>query len=252
MKKTLVLFTALLAISAYGCKKEDKKADGDKANPCADKNPCGDKTDKTNPCGAKTAKNPCNPCGDKAGKNPCNPCGAKNPCNPCGDKAPDPMAHYPKDMNVNMVVAKVGHTEAKPGDPVHVVFEKVTVKSSKIKDVKNLVGATAEIEIDVTQPNSGVKGRDDHLKKDFFKATATVKVSNVKKDGDNYKADAEVKLHGVTKKWPVSFKVLETKDNWVRIQGMHRFKRADFKVGDGIPGPADEVELMLQVTLKKS
>jgi len=241
MTKTLTVFAALIAISTFGCKKEEKKEGGETANPCASKNPCAD----------KTAKNPCNPCAGKATKNPCNPCAGKNPCNPCGDAKPDPMAHLPKDKNVDMVIAKVGHTKAQPTDPVHVVFEKVTVKESKIKNLKDLSGSTATIEIDVMAPNSGIAKRDAHLKKDFFKGVAVVKIGKVKKDGDGYKAEADISLNGVSLKWPVTFKVVEQKDDWVRVQGMHKLKRSDFKVGTDIEGPADDVDLMLQVTLKK-
>ena len=82
---------------------------------------------------------------------------------------------------------------------------------------------------------------------------AKVTISDVKKAGDNkYNAKAKVEAMGVTQNWPVSFEVVEVMDDGVKVKGSHKFKRSDFKVGEGQQGPADELELDLHLTLKKS
>lgn len=228
MRQTFIIAAAGLALSLGGCKKDEKGPEAD------------DKKDE--PTTTKTEENPC------AGKEDKNPCAAK----------PDPLAHVPTDPSANYAVAKVSHAEPKEGDPVHVVFDKIEVKKVDVKDTSNLEGATAEIEIALGELASGVADRDKHLKSaDFFDAAknpkAAVKISDVKKAGDNkYNAQAEITAMGQTQKWPVSFEVVEAKDDWVRIKGTHKFKRSDFKIGEGVQGPADDVELELHLTLKKS
>ena len=86
-----------------------------------------------------------------------------------------------------------------------------------------------------------------------------------KKDDKTYTADAKVKFHGVEKKYPVTFEVVEAKDDWIRIKAEHKFPRLDFKVGkvpntetdmkkmdpkkDGVAG---DLTIKVQLTLKKS
>jgi polyisoprenoid-binding protein YceI len=226
MTRTIFMAVAALAISVAGCKKDEKASEPT--------------TDDTAP----------NPCGDTATK-------------PAADAAAAPAgehAHVPADAEANFVLARVAHVEGKPGDPVHVVFDEINVKKVDMKDTGNLEGATAELEINLSSIKSGIPDRDTHLASpDFFDSSknsaVTVTVAKVKKAGDNkYNAEATISFAGTAQTWPVSFEVVSSDDDSVRVKGTHNFKRTDFKVGQpaGKEGPADEVELELHMTLAKS
>jgi polyisoprenoid-binding protein YceI len=103
-------------------------------------------------------------------------------------------------------------------------------------------------------------GTPDYLDTKKF-ATATVDIANVKKKDDtHFTADAKVKVHGIEKKFPVTFEVVEKGDDFIRVKGEHTFKRLDFKVGKkpgpdmkkGDDGVADEMTVKMQLTLKKT
>ena len=86
---------------------------------------------------------------------------------------------------------------------------------------------------------------------------ADLDIVNVKKKGDkNFTADAEVKLRGVDKTYPVTFEVVEAKDDWIRVKGEHKFPRLDCKVGKEKTGPdesvAQDLTVKLQLTRKKT
>jgi polyisoprenoid-binding protein YceI len=151
---------------------------------------------------------------------------------------------------------------AKHSDPakpdVTVTFTGVKVVKATFDPAK-LEGGTAELAIDVASLSSGVEKRDLHLKNpdylDLEKfATVSVKVDNVKGSGDAYTADATVNAHGVEKKVPVTFKVAEKGDDWVRIVGEAKFNRLDFSIGkpEAEEGSANAMTAKLTVTLKKS
>lgn len=221
MKRTSIMVSAALALSLGACKKDDKGGDNRKEPAAA----------KVNPCAGKDKQPPAEP---------------------------DPLGHVPDDPAANFAVARVSHAEPKEGDPVHVVFKTIEVKRVAFEDPQNLEGATAEIHIALGDLDSGVPDRDKHLEAaDFFDAAsnprAVIVVSGVKKAGDKkYNARAEVTAMGHTQTWPVSFEVEEVAGDSVRVKGTHKFKRSDFKIGEGVPGPADEVELELHLTLAKS
>lgn len=162
------------------------------------------------------------------------------------------------------------HVAPNPADPIEVNFEKFKVVKASF-DPKKIEGGTATIEIDLASLKTSDPKRDDHLRNpDYLDTgkftTATVNVANVKqKDGQLYTADAKVKFHGVEKTYPVTFEVVEAKDDWIRIKAEHKFPRLDFKVGK-VPntetdqakmdpkkdGVADELTLKAQLTLKKT
>lgn len=174
---------------------------------------------------------------------------------------PMPAALPPLDPAADFVSVFATHKEPKPIDPVEVRFDKFTVTKAKF-DPKNLEGGTATLEIDLASLHTTSVKRDGHLKSpayiDVAKfATITVDVDNVKKkDGATYTADANVKFHGVEKKLPVTFDVIETKDDSVRIKGEAKYSRVDFGVGKD---PSDKEEttnaeqtIKLQLTLKNT
>jgi polyisoprenoid-binding protein YceI len=178
--------------------------------------------------------------------------------------APTPPPPPPVDENADWIKVLATHVEANPADPVEVKFEKFKVTKANF-DPKKIEGGTATIEIDLTSLKTNDPKRDEHLATpdyiDVAKfATVIVDIVNVKKKDDkNFTADAKVKFHGVDKKYPVAFEVVEAKDDWIRVKGEHKFKRLDFKVGkkpgkdktkeDGV---ADELTVQMQLTLKKT
>lgn len=170
----------------------------------------------------------------------------------------------PAEDTSDWVKVHATHVAANPNDPVEVKFDKIKVTKATFDPAK-IEGGTAQFEIDISSLKTSDPKRDEHLlTPDYLDAkkfgTATVDISNVKKKDDKwFTADAKVKAHGVEVKYPVTFEVVEAKEDWIRIKGEHTFKRLDFKVGKK-PGPdqkkddgvADELKLQLQLTLKKT
>jgi len=147
-------------------------------------------------------------------------------------------------------------------DPVVVHFDKFAVTKASLNP-KNLEGGTATIELDLTSIKTGSNERDSDLKSpEFFNvakfATVTIDVANVKKQADaKYTADATVVCHGVTKTYSVTFEVLASTADAVRIKGEQAFSRLDFSIGiDPAKDPTERIDtaLMIQwvLTLKTS
>ena len=165
---------------------------------------------------------------------------------------------FAADASGDEIVVLAKHTEPKPDDPVQLHFERFKVTKAKV-DAKKVEASTATIEIDTTSLKSGSDKRDAHLQTpDFLDgkkfATITVDVANVKlKTGKTYTADATVKFRDVTKKYPVTFDVVDAKDNWIKIKGETTFSRLDFNVGGKDPKTAPvqpELVIKLALTLK--
>lgn len=170
------------------------------------------------------------------------------------EPAPEPAKVVEEEAGDYFYV-EASHTEPKPEDPVKVSFPKVKVVKSSI-DLAKMTEATAEIEISMTEIDSGVPKRDGHLgSADYFDAakfaTATIKVSDVKeKEGDSYTAKSEVNVHGVSKTWDVEFTVVEKAEGSITIEAEQSFSRLDF--GIGLPegdSVAADVLAKLRVTL---
>jgi polyisoprenoid-binding protein YceI len=170
----------------------------------------------------------------------------------------------PAEDTADWIKVHATHFTANPADPVEVSFEKFKVVKATFDPAK-IEGGTATIEIDLASLKTNDAKRDDHLKTPDYidttkNPTATINIGNVKKKDDKtYTADAKVKLRGVEKKYPVTFEVVEAKDDWIRIKGEHKFSRLDFKVGKKAgpdqkkdDGVAEELAVKLQLTLKKT
>ncbi|HEY4241861.1 MAG TPA: YceI family protein [Kofleriaceae bacterium] len=171
-------------------------------------------------------------------------------------------AAAPVDPNADFVSVFARHTEGKPIDPVEVHFDRFKVTKSSI-DPKKVEGGTLSLEIDTTSVRTDSAKRDAHLQTpDFIDAakfaTITIDIDNVKKKQDNtYTADATVKFRDLTKKYPVTFDVVETKDDSIRIKGEQQFSRLDFNVGKDSTDPkeapvAKDLVFKIQLTLKKT
>ncbi|HEY4056781.1 MAG TPA: YceI family protein [Kofleriaceae bacterium] len=120
-------------------------------------------------------------------------------------------------------------------DPVVVHITKYTVTKAHF-DPAHLDGGAATIELDLTSIESASAERDTDLQAPEWLdtgrlATATVDVANVAQHGAHYTADAAVSFHGVKQTYPVTFDVLSTTADSVRIRGEQTFSRLDFAIG---------------------
>jgi len=180
---------------------------------------------------------------------------------PGADSAATGSAAAP-DENADHVTVLAHHKNPKPTDPVRINFEKFKVVKASF-DPKKIEGGTATIELDLASFHTASDERDNHLKSESYLdvgkfATATIDIANVKhKAGATYTADAKVTAHGTTKTYPVTFDVIDTKDDSIRIKGQHAFTRLDCGVGtDPAKNPEEQVGTDLTIemvlTLKKT
>lgn len=181
---------------------------------------------------------------------------------PAGSAAAPAAAAPTPDTSTDHITVLAHHQKPKPTDPVRLEFQKFRVVKADF-DPKKIEGGTATIEIDLASFDTHSDQRNNHLKSESYLdvgkfATATIDITNVKqKAGTTYSADANVSAHGQTKTYPVTFDVLETKDDSIRIKGEHTFPRLDFGVGtDPAQNPdesvAPEVTIEMVLTLKKT
>jgi polyisoprenoid-binding protein YceI len=166
------------------------------------------------------------------------------------------------DAEPDSIVVLAKHVEAKPDDPVKVQFTSFKVVKANF-DPKKVEGGKATIEIDATSLKTGIDKRDGHLNTPDFLDTKkfpkiTIDIDKVKKKTDKtYTAEATVKFRDVTKKYPVTFDVVDSTADSIRIKGEASFSRLDFKIGKDPKEPkAAPVEtgvtIQLQLTLKKT
>jgi polyisoprenoid-binding protein YceI len=166
------------------------------------------------------------------------------------------------DPEPDSIVVLAKHVEAKPDDPVQVRFEKFKVVKASF-DPKKIEGGKATIEIDATSLKSGIDKRDAHLNTPDFLDTKkfakiTVDIDKVKKKADKtYTAEATVKFRDVTKKYPVTFDVVDQTADSIRIKSETSFSRLDFKVGKDSPDPKvapvqPEMVIRVAMTFKKT
>jgi polyisoprenoid-binding protein YceI len=258
----LLVLSMVLALTACGGKKDDNKnkpagsgtaqTDKDKPAPGSDKQPAGSGSETKPAAGSGSETKPA------AGSGSGDTTAQAGSGSGAGSGSAAPAA----DPNADYIEVLASHAEKKPEDPVTVKFEKFTVAKAAF-DPKKIEGGTATIEVDLTSLKSGSDKRDGHLAtKDYFDSSTpafaklTIDIADVKKKGDDkhFTANANVKLHGVEKKLPVEFEVVDAKDDWIRVKGEAKVKRNDFKVGKaGKDEPvADDLTFRLQLTLKKT
>ncbi|SRR5260221_8694204 len=119
--------------------------------------------------------------------------------------------------------------------------------------------STVSVEVAADSVDTGVKGRDDHLKSDsFFDAVQFPMVSfsskSVKKAGEGkYTVEGELSLHGVKKPLTVEFEQVGVSDSpkmGVRAGffGTFSVKRSDFGMKYGLDGSVgDDVQLTISI-----
>jgi polyisoprenoid-binding protein YceI len=185
---------------------------------------------------------------------------AKDPTPPPVDK--DPAAKDPEptpDPDADFIKVTASHAKPKPSDPD--VFQITAFKVVKADfDPAKVEGGTADLELDLASLASNSERRDsdikgpDYLDVEKF-SVVTIHLDNVKKTADNeYSADATVNAHGVEKKLPVAFQVLDTTADSIRIKGSNTFKRLDFKIGgpEGEDSVGSDITIEMQLTLHKT
>ena len=177
---------------------------------------------------------------------------------PAAAPAPAPApAAAPADPKADYFTVTANHTDPAKG-PVDVQFKGIKVVKADFDPAK-IEGGTAELAIDVTSLDSGIPDRNKHLQTpDFLDAakfgTIDIKIDNVKKGtaDKTFTADASVNAHGVDKKLPVTFTVVDQTADSIRIQATQPLKLADFGIGDAGGKVTPDLTVKLQVTLKKS
>jgi polyisoprenoid-binding protein YceI len=183
-------------------------------------------------------------------------------CKKPTDQAPATAGSAKQAAAADHITVLAHHNNRKPTDPVRINFEKFRVVKASF-DPKKIEGGTATIEIDVSSFHTDSAERDDDLRSPAFLdvgkfATLTIDIDNVKQQaGSTYTADANVTAHGVTKKYPVTFDVLEATGDSIRIKGEHTFTRLDFGVGtdpaqDARQQVATDLTIQMELTLKAS
>ena len=171
-------------------------------------------------------------------------------------------ATAPADDTTDHVVVLGHHQKPKPTDPVRINFEKFRVVKADL-DPQHIEGGKATIELDLASFHTPSNQRDEHLRSPSYMdvgkfATATIDIDHVKlQSGTTYAADATVTAHGVTKTYPVTFDVLATTADSIRIKGQHTFQRLDFGIGtDPAQNPeesvAPDLTIEMVLTLKKT
>lgn len=173
-----------------------------------------------------------------------------------------PAASIDPEASADHITVLGRHKNPKPSDPVRVTFHKFKVVKADF-DPNKIEGGKATIEIDLSSFDSKSSERDAHLKSpaylDISKfATASIDIDNVKqKAGTTYTADANVNIHGVKKTYPVTFDVVETTSDGIKIKGEHTFSRLDFGIGTDPAQSQDEqvgtdLTIQMLLTLHKS
>jgi polyisoprenoid-binding protein YceI len=166
-------------------------------------------------------------------------------------------ANRAPDDNADRITVLAHHRDPKPSDPVRINFEKFKVVKADF-DPKKIEGGKATIELDLSSFRTDSDERDEHLKSPTYLdvgklATATITIDNVKqKAGTTYAADATVAARGITKTYPITFDVLDTQNDRIKVKGEHTFTRLDFGIGtDPAQNPEEQVgtDLTIQMVL---
>jgi len=238
-------------------KKDDKKAEGKKDDKKADDKKADDKKAEAKKADDKKADD------KKADK----PAEAKKDDKAAAKTAEAKPADKPADKPAEAKAAgaetyikfQINHHDTSKG-MVNGSFKKFSIKEAVV-DLKDLSKSKAVIEVDISSVDTGIAKRDGHLKSpDFFDiakfatATATVAKIGAEKDGA-HPAEVTIDLHGVKKTMPVSFKIVEKKDDGsIIVEATTDMKRQDFQVG-GEPAKtnaANDLKLMVRLHVKST
>jgi polyisoprenoid-binding protein YceI len=172
--------------------------------------------------------------------------------------SPEPAAPAPAPAATpgDFLRVTAAHTDTSKG-PVDVTFADLRVVDASF-DRRDLTGGTARIELHLTSLSSGNAKRDAHLQTIDYLDTASFPVATIEVDRVSrvtergYAATASVTFRDVTRTYPVTFEVLETRRDGVRIAATTRISRLDFGVGGaaGVDPAQPMLAVAAQVTLR--
>ena len=136
-------------------------------------------------------------------------------------------------------------------------------------DANDVSKSTVMFKAMVTSVDTGVTGRDNHLRtKDFFEVETypemTFKSTKVEKKGNGWIVTGDLTIKGVTKSVAIPFEIAgwlpgnERSGPKMGIAGETTINRREFKVNwgnnlpSGIPAVSDEVKVVLQIEAGKA
>jgi polyisoprenoid-binding protein YceI len=142
----------------------------------------------------------------------------------------------------------------------HGEFERWHIERAEIDEQKP-ERSVVEVVVDLASVDTGIERRDEHLRTaDFFDVerfpTARVTLENFRLgDGhppERLAAEVTLELHGVTRRFPMEFSILDRKTR--RIEGEVTLRRTDFGVGGPLRrwnpvSVRDEVVVQVEVTV---
>ncbi len=131
-------------------------------------------------------------------------------------------------------------------------------------DPKDVSKSSVTFTAQMTSVDTGVKGRDDHLRRaDFFEVEKfpemTFKSTKVEKKGDSLSVTGDLTMKGVTKSVVIPFSITgflpatERRGALMGVTGETMINRRDFGVNygtnmpNGIPSIGDEIKVWLQI-----
>lgn len=119
----------------------------------------------------------------------------------------------------------------------HGEFHRWQVRRASI-DEEHPERSVVEVEVELASVDTGIERRDEHLRAaDFFDVerfpTALVTLEGFRleegEDADRFTADVTLDLHGVTRRFPMQFAIVDRKTR--RIAGEVTLRRTDFGIG---------------------
>ncbi|MFT4153508.1 YceI family protein [Parafilimonas sp.] len=118
-------------------------------------------------------------------------------------------------------------------------------------DPANLAASSFDVSVDVNTINTGVDGRDSHLKQDEYFNVAKYSVirfisTSIEKNGEDYAAKGNLTIKGITKPMSIPFTVKQNGEGLI-FSGGFNINRKDFGVGGSSAVMGSEVNVSLKV-----
>lgn len=119
-----------------------------------------------------------------------------------------------------------------------------------------VAGSVFNVSVDVNTINTGIEGRDKHLKKDeYFDAekfsTISFESTNISGNQNGYTVSGKLTIKGVTKNVSFPFKAI-SENNSLTLTGSFTINRKDFGVGGSSAVLGSDVNVSLKVFAVKS
>lgn len=130
------------------------------------------------------------------------------------------------------------------------------LKGSIKFDQANINASSFEVSVDVNTINTGVDGRDSHLKKEEYFDVQKYPVlkfvsTSINNSGDGYSVKGNLSIKGTTKSISISFTVDKSGDALI-FTGNFSINRKDFGVGGSSAVMGSNVDISLKVFAAKA